>query len=159
MNDLEKFVRELVASGKSLEDIYEDFEDIVCAIESEKETADNDRDKMMNELWDVFYRNVKDENLSVSDGVILIMLSLAEEHPEWTTDDMDEFCKQLDYCARKGADFVGKNPIETIGSLMGEIDSKLKDTVARAKKPTRPQSMELDPSDEEKIKKFLDSLF
>lgn len=161
MNDFEKFVRELAAGGMKLEEIYEDFDNIIATLEHEQETKDDsDRDKMIDELWDVFYQSVDEDDLDVSDGVILTMLLLAEQHPEWTVKDMDEFCKQLDYCARKGAALVGKSPMEALGTLLGEVKGEAaKLNQMKEKKEVSPPPLKVNLSDEEKIRKFLDSLF
>lgn len=160
MNDFEKFVRELAASGMELDEIYEDFDNIIATLEHEQETKDDsDKDAMIDELWDIMYNKFKSDDFELEDAVVFTMLVLVENHPEWTIDNMDQFCKCLDGCVRTTEKLIGKNPKD----ILDDMKEKVKfcgpdrhEPVCDCEVQVKPPKISL--SDEERIRKFLRSL-
>lgn len=126
--DFEAMIRTELAQGSSMEDIAKKVGGIMNSIQDEEKAKVNKRQEYIDEIEKVFWTNAKSDCFGIKDVSALALLVVQKEHPNWTTEDMDEFCATVEKNVKLQADVQGKKPGEVISIAMkhiaNEVESK-----------------------------------
>ena len=149
--DYENMIRDAINMGTSPDEIAKAFTDAFNKVQKE----DNERDNLLDEMYDIFIDNVNAEDYDVKDIGRLAAIIYANRHPEWSAKDIKEYVDQMNQSAAFAAKLVAVDDLDTGLSI---LEDEIKSQISKAlRKPTSEES-NVKPSDEDIVKKFLNGL-
>ena len=151
----EDMIRDAINAGTSPEDIAKSFTDAFNKVQKETTSKQLERDNLIDEMYDIFIDNVDAEDYDVEDIGRLAAIIYANRHPEWSAKDIKEYADQMNQSAAFAAKLVGVDDLDTgLSILEGEIKSQ----ITRALQKPTSEEIDVKPSDEDIVKKFLNGL-
>ena len=151
----EDMIRDAINAGTSPEDIAKSFTDAFNKVQKETTSKQLERDNLIDEMYDIFIDNVDEEDYDVEDIGRLAAIIYANRHPEWSAKDIKDYADQMNQSAAFAAKLVAVDDVDTgLSILEGEIKSQITKAL---RKPTS-EEIDVKPSDEDIVKKFLNGL-
>lgn len=151
----EDMIRDAINAGTSPEDIAKSFTDAFNKVQKETTSKQLERDNLIDEMYDIFIDNVDAEDYDVEDIGRLAAIIYANRHPEWSAKDIKEYADQMNQSAAFAAKLVAVDDLDTgLSILEDEIESQ----ITRALRKPTSEEIDVKPSDEDIVKKFLNGL-
>ena len=151
----EDMIRDAINEGTSPEDIAKSFTDAFNKVQKETTSKQLERDNLIDEMYDVFIDNVDAEDYDVEDIGRLAAIIYANRHPEWSAKDIKEYADQMNQSAAFAAKLVGVDDLDTGLSI---LEDEIKSQITRALQKPTSEEIDVKPSDEDIVKKFLNGL-
>lgn len=146
MNSYEIMIRDAMQNGSTQEEIAKAFTDAMNRI-SEANSADRERDILLDEIESTFYENVDDLSLTEDDVGRVAALVYSKSNPKWTANDIKQFMQAMTVTAK----VVNAESLdEVIDIAVDSISDALAKSMSQIKGNTR--------SDEDNIMEFLKHL-
>lgn len=155
MNSYEIMIRDAINAGTSPEDIAKSFTDAFNKVQKETTSKQLERDNLIDEMYDIFIDNVDAEDYDVEDIGRLAAIVYANRHPEWSAKDIKEYADQMNQSAAFAAKLVGVDDLDTGLSI---LEDEIKSQITRALRKPTSEEIDVKPSDEDIVKKFLSGL-
>lgn len=151
----EDMIRDAINAGTSPEDIAKSFTDAFNKVQKEATSKQLERDNLIDEMYDIFIDNVDAEDYDVEDIGRLAAIIYANRHPEWSAKDIKEYADQMNQSAAFAAKLVGVDDLDTGLSI---LEDEIKSQITRALQKPTSEEIDVNPSDEDIVKKFLNGL-
>lgn len=151
----EDMIRDAINAGTSPEDIAKSFTDAFNKVQKETTSKQLERDNLIDEMYDIFIDNVDAEDYDVEDIGRLAAIIYANRHPEWSAKDIKEYADQMNQSAAFAAKLVAVNDLDTGLSI---LEDEIKSQITRALQKPTSEEIDVKPSDEDIVKKFLNGL-
>ena len=151
----EDMIRDAINAGTSPEDIAKSFTDAFNRVQKETTSKQLERDNLIDEMYDIFIDNVDAEDYDVEDIGRLAAIIYANRHPEWSAKDIKEYADQMNQSAAFAAKLVGVDDLDTGLSI---LEDEIKSQITRALQKPTSEGIDVKPSDEDIVKKFLSGL-
>ena len=151
----EDMIRDAINAGTSPEDIAKSFTDAFNKVQKETTSKQLERDNLIDEMYDIFIDNVDAEDYDVEDIGRLAAIIYANRHPEWSAKDIKEYTDQMNQSAAFAAKLVGVDDLDTGLSI---LEDEIKSQITRALRKPTSEEIDVKPSDEDIVKKFLNGL-
>lgn len=136
-------IRDAQKNGLTIEDIAKQFSDTLNSVQK-KNQEQNARTELIEHMKDQFETAVADGHLDCTDAAALYTITMAEQYPDWSAENIKDYFQIVKLNAETAATLVGKEPDELLQILLDKAD-KLFDKKTKSK----------DKSDNEKIADFL----
>ena len=149
--DYENMIRDAINMGTSPDEIAKAFTDAFNKVQKE----DNERDNLLDEMYDIFIDNVNAEDYDVKDIGRLAAIIYANRHPEWSAKDIKEYVDQMNQSAAFAAKLVAVDDLDTGLSI---LEDEIKSQISKALRKPTSEETNVKPSDEDIVKKFLSGL-
>ena len=143
-------IRDAQKNGLTIDDIAKMFSKTLNAVrfeDQEKKAMKNARTELIKHMKDQFETAVSKGHLDCADAAVLYTITMAEKHPEWTAENIEDYFQIIKLNAETAATMIGKEPDELLQMLLDKAD-KLFDTIPKKNKSKAK-------SDNEKIADFL----
>lgn len=137
------------------EDIAKSFTDAFNKVQKETTSKQLERDNLIDEMYDIFIDNVDAEDYDVEDIGRLAAIIYANRHPEWSAKDIKEYADQVNQSAAFAAKLVAVDDLDTGLSI---LEDEIKSQITRALQKPTSEEINVKPSDEDIVKKFLNGL-
>lgn len=140
-------IRDAQKNGLTIDDIAKMFSKTLNAVQQEdqkKKAITDARAELIKHMKDQFETAVSKGHLDCTDVAALYTLTMAEEYPDWTAENIKDYFQIIKLNAETTATMIGKEPDELLQALLDKVDN-LFDAVPKSK----------DKSDNEKIADFL----
>lgn len=151
----EDMIRDAINAGTSSEDIAKSFTDAFNKVQKETTSKQLERDNLIDEMYDIFIDNVDAEDYDVEDIGRLAAIIYANRHPEWSAKDIKKYADQMNQSAAFAAKLVGVDDLDTGLSI---LEDEIKSQITRALQKPTSEEINVKPSDEDIVKKFLNGL-
>lgn len=151
----EDMIRDAINAGTSPEDIAKSFTDAFNKVQKETTSKQLERDNLIDEMYDIFIDNVDAEDYDVEDIGRLAAIIYANRHPEWSAKDIKEYADQMNQSAAFAAKLVAVDDLDTGLSI---LEDEIKSQITRALRKPTSEEIDVKPSDEDIVKKFLNGL-
>lgn len=151
----EDMIRDAINAGTSPEDIAKSFTDAFNKVQKETTSKQLERDNLIDEMYDIFIDNVDAEDYDVEDIGRLAAIIYANRHPEWSAKDIKEYADQVNQSAAFAAKLVAVDDLDTGLSI---LEDEIKSQITRALQKPISEEINVKPSDEDIVKKFLNGL-
>lgn len=151
----EDMIRDAINAGTSPEDIAKSFTDAFNKVQKETTSKQLERDNLIDEMYDIFIDNVDAEDYDVEDIGRLAAIIYANRHPEWSAKDIKEYADQVNQSAAFAAKLVAVDDLDTGLSI---LEDEIKSQITRALQKPTSEEINVKPSDEDIVKKFLNGL-
>lgn len=151
----EDMIRDAINAGTSPEDIAKSFTDAFNKVQKETTSKQLERDNLIDEMYDIFIDNVDAEDYDVEDIGRLAAIIYANRHPEWSAKDIKEYADQMNQSAAFAAKLVAVDDLDTGLSI---LEDEIKSQITRALQKPTSEEINVKPSDEDIVKKFLNGL-
>lgn len=151
----EDMIRDAINAGTSPEDIAKSFTDAFNKVQKETTSKQLERDNLIDEMYDIFIDNVDAEDYDVEDIGRLAAIIYANRHPEWSAKDIKEYADQMNQSAAFAAKLVAVDDLDTGLSI---LEDEIKSQITRALQKPTSEEIDVKPSDEDIVKKFLNGL-
>lgn len=151
----EDMIRDAINAGTSPEDIAKSFTDAFNKVQKETTSKQLERDNLIDEMYDIFIDNVDAEDYDVEDIGRLAAIIYANRHPEWSAKDIKEYADQMNQSAAFAAKLVAVDDLDTGLSI---LEDEIKSQITRALQKPASEEIDVKPSDEDIVKKFLNGL-
>lgn len=146
--DFEAMIRAQVASGKSIEEIAKSMNGALNSIQDEvkkkqekAKTAAEVKESYIDGIEHVFWSNVKEEVLDISDVTALALLVVQSKYPKWTVEDCEEFREKMELNIKVTAEMQGKSIDDAILDGIKVVTNKFVNTPTKADDKARSDSM------------------
>lgn len=151
----EDMIRDAINAGTSPEDIAKSFTDAFNKVQKETTSKQLERDNLIDEMYDIFIDNVDAEDYDVKDIGRLAAIIYANRHPEWSAKDIKEYADQMNQSAAFAAKLVAVDDLDTGLSI---LEDEIKSQISKAQRKPASEEIDVKPSDEDIVKKFLNGL-
>ena len=151
----ENMIRNAINAGTSPEDIAKSFTDAFNKVQKETTSKQLERDNLIDEMYDIFIDNVDAEDYDVEDIGRLAAIIYANRHPEWSAKDIKEYADQMNQSAAFAAKLVAIDDLDTGLSI---LEDEIKSQISKALQKPTSEEIDVKPSDEDIVKKFLNGL-
>lgn len=151
----EDMIRDAINAGTSPEDIAKSFTDAFNKVQKETTSKQLERDNLIDEMYDIFIDNVDAEDYDVEDIGRLAAIIYANQHPEWTAQNIREYADQMNQSAAFAAKLVTVDDLNTGLSI---LEDEIKSQISKALRKSTSEETNIKPSDEDVVKKFLNGL-
>ena len=151
----EDMIRDAINAGTSPEDIAKSFTDAFNKVQKETTSKQLERDNLIDEMYDIFIDNVDAEDYDVEDIGRLAAIIYAERHPEWSAKDIKEYADQMNQSAAFAAKLVG---VDDLDAGLSILEDEIKSQITKALRKPTSEEIDVKPSDEDIVKKFLSGL-
>lgn len=151
----EDMIRDAINAGTSPEDIAKSFTDAFNKVQKETTSKQLERDNLIDEMYDIFIDNVDAGDYDVEDIGRLAAIIYANRHPEWSAKDIKEYADQMNQSAAFAAKLVAVDDLDTGLSI---LEDEIKSQITRALQKPTSEEINVKPSDEDIVKKFLNGL-
>ena len=151
----ENMIRDAINAGTSPEDIAKSFTDAFNKVQKETTSKQLERDSLIDEMYDIFIDYVDAEDYDVEDIGRLAAIIYANRHPEWSAKDIKEYADQMNQSAAFAAKLVAVDDLDTGLSI---LEDEIKSQITRALQKPTSEEIDVKPSDEDIVKKFLNGL-
>ena len=151
----EDMIRDAINAGTSPEDIAKSFTDAFNKVQKETTSKQLERDNLIDEMYDIFIDNVDAEDYDVEDVGRLAAIIYANRHPEWSAKDIKEYADQMNQSAAFAAKLVAVDDLDTGLSI---LEDEIKSQITKALRKPTSEEVNIKPSDEDIVKKFLNGL-
>ena len=151
----EDMIRDAINAGTSPEDIAKSFTDAFNKVQKETTSKQLERDNLIDEMYDIFIDNVDAEDYDVEDIGRLAAIIYANRHPEWSAKDIKEYADQMNQSAAFAAKLVAVDDLDTGLSI---LEDEIKSQISKALRKPTSEEVNIKPSDEDVVKKFLNGL-
>lgn len=151
----EDMIRDAINAGTSPEDIAKSFTDAFNKVQKETTSKQLERDNLIDEMYDIFIDNVDAEDYDVEDIGRLAAIIYANRHPEWSAKDIKEYADQMNQSAAFAAKLVAVDDLDTGLSI---LEDEIKSQISKALQKPTSEEINVKPSDEDIVKKFLNGL-
>lgn len=153
--DYENMIRDAMKNGVSPEEIAKNFTDAFNKVQKEDSCKQLERDNLIDEMYDIFIDNVDAEDYDVEDIGRLAAIIYANRHPEWSAKDIKEYADQMNQSAAFAAKLVAVDDLDTGLSI---LEDEIKSQITKALRKPISEEVNIKPSDEDVVKKFLNGL-
>lgn len=151
----EDMIRDAMKNGVSPEEIAKNFTDAFNKVQKEDSCKQLERDNLIDEMYDIFIDNVDAEDYDVEDIGRLAAIIYANRHPEWSAKDIKEYADQMNQSAAFAAKLVAVDDLDTGLSI---LEDEIKSQISKALRKPTSEEVNIKPSDEDVVKKFLNGL-
>lgn len=151
----EDMIRDAINAGTSPEDIAKSFTDAFNKVQKETTSKRLERYNLIDEMYDIFIDNVDAEDYDVEDIGRLAAIIYANRHPEWSAKDIKEYADQMNQSAAFAAKLVAVDDLDTGLSI---LEDEIKSQISKALQKPTSEEIDVKPSDEDIVKKFLNGL-
>lgn len=151
----EDMIRDAMKNGVSPEEIAKNFTDAFNKVQKEDSCKQLERDNLIDEMYDIFIDNVDAEDYDVEDIGRLAAIIYANRHPEWSAKDIKEYADQMNQSAAFAAKLVAVDDLDTGLSI---LEDEIKSQISKALQKPTSEEIDVKPSDEDVVKKFLNGL-
>lgn len=151
----EDMIRDAINAGTSPEDIAKSFTDAFNKVQKETTSKQLERDNLIDEMYDIFIDNVDAEDYDVEDIGRLAAIIYANRHPEWSAKDIKEYADHMNQSAAFSAKLIG---VDDLGTGLSILEDEIKSQISKALQKPTSEEINVKPSDEDIVKKFLDEL-
>lgn len=151
----EDMIRDAINAGTSPEDIAKSFTDAFNKVQKETTSKQLERDNLIDEMYDIFIDNVDAEDYDVEDIGRLAAIIYANRHPEWSAKDIKDYADQMNQSAAFAAKLVAVDDLDTGLSI---LEDEIKSQISKALQKPTSEEIDVKPSDEDIVKKFLNGL-
>lgn len=153
--DYENMIRDAINMGTSPDEIAKAFTDAFNKVQKEDSCKRLERDNLLDEMYDIFIDNVDAEDYDVEDIGRLAAIIYANQHPEWTAQNIREYADQMNQSAAFAAKLVTVDDLNTGLSI---LEDEIKSQISKALRKSTSEETNIKPSDEDVVKKFLNGL-
>lgn len=151
----EDMIRDAINAGTSPENIAKSFTDAFNKVQKETTSKQLERDNLIDEMYDIFIDNVDAEDYDVEDIGRLAAIIYANRHPEWSAKDIKDYADQMNQSAAFAAKLVAVDDLDTGLSI---LEDEIKSQISKALRKPTSEEIDVKPSDEDIVKKFLNGL-
>ena len=151
----EDMIRDAINAGTSPEDIAKSFTDAFNKVQKETTSKQLERDNLIDEMYDIFIDNVDADDYDVKDIGRLAAIIYANRYPEWSAKDIKEYADQMNQSAAFAAKLVAVDDLDTGLSI---LEDEIKSQISKALRKPTSEEIDVKPSDEDIVKKFLNGL-
>lgn len=131
--DFKDMVKAGLDSGKSIYDIAIEMTNALNETQRELENEDS-KDTYINKIDEEFWSAVDSQCLDKDDVAKLALLVYADDHPEWSKETAEQFCKQVKGQLNLLARTVDADMEKAFDKLLEAMDEELKDIDNNSKK-------------------------
>lgn len=151
----EDMIRDAINAGTSPEDIAKSFTDAFNKVQKETTSKQLERDNLIDEMYNIFIDSIDAKDYDVEDIGRLAAIIYANRHPEWSAKDIKEYADQMNQSAAFAAKLVAVDDLDTGLSI---LEDEIKSQITKALRKPISEEVNIKPSDEDVVKKFLNGL-
>ena len=124
--DFEAMIRDAQKNGLSIDDIAKMFSKTLNAVQQEdqkKKAIKDARTELIEHMKNQFETAVSKGHLDCTDAAALYTLTMAEEYPDWTAENIKDYFQIIKLNAETTATMVDKEPDELLQVLLDKVDN------------------------------------
>lgn len=124
--DFEAMIRDAQKNGLTIDDIAKMFSKTLNAVQQEdqkKKAIVDARTELMEHMKDQFETAVSKGHLDCTDAAALYTLTMAENYPDWTAENIKDYFQIIKWNAETTATMIGKEPDELLQVLLDKVDN------------------------------------
>ena len=119
-------IRDAQKNGLSIDDIAKMFSKTLNAVQQEdqkKKAIKDARTELIEHMKNQFETAVSKGHLDCTDAAALYTLTMAEEYPDWTAENIKDYFQIIKLNAETTATMVDKEPDELLQVLLDKVDN------------------------------------
>lgn len=130
--ELQKKIKEAYNSGQPLSEFMNDISAYYNKLKQEaeqKESAEKEKDKYIDDILDVFDRNYDSDALTYSDVGSIAAYVAYQAHPEWSLQTLKAYRDEVSHITKDAANYANMTAEEAISGLVSDIMNQLQEAL------------------------------